>query len=59
MIESEPRPRKRLKVVRPLVVSLVIYGITKCFTLPALSGGYPAALEGTAAHLIRQLDQAA
>ena len=54
---GEPRPWKRLKIVEPLIVSLVVWGIYCCLR-PAIICDHGRAREGTAHHLISQLDQA-
>ncbi len=53
------RPRKRLKIVEPAVVSLVVWVCTNgLFLPPVCSKGWREAAAGTASHLISQLDQA-
>src|SRR5438105_8409051 len=48
--------RKKLKVLEPALISLVVYGIYCLVASAVLSCG--RALDGTSAHLISQLDQA-
>ena len=50
------RPRKRLKILEPAIVSLLAWGAYTVVVLQHRSGC--SARDGTAAHLISQLDQA-
>lgn len=56
-LEREAPPRKRLKIVEPAVVSLIVWLLYRLMS-PQICTGLGAARDATTAHRISQLDQA-
>ena len=58
-MEDGFRPRKKLKIAEPAIVSLLVWGVyVWVFGGIVDSNGHARARQGTASHMISQLDQA-